>query len=345
MTIIVVGGYQILPRLIAVRQLGTWQLANRWWVYLVPPAWLAAPIELLAGNVSQTQLILSALGVVVPLATILAALLLAPGFKEALARLDTAPETAPGARRPARTRLPRFAAWFSRRPAERAAFEFLWTLSGRDRQFKLRTYPNVALVLILGGVFLLSDPEGVRHALETLPESHKHLLMLYMCCALAPTAFLQMQYSDRHEAAWIYRILPLAAPGDVLAAGLKVVIVRIVLPSFMLVALVTLVIWHAAAVADVLLAFCATLLVCVLQAMLLGRHFPFSEPFGVVESSGRLNRSLMYMLLSAGVGGLHYLLTFVPYGVPAATPVAALAAWFALRRYGRTSWQTVLAEK
>ncbi len=345
MTIIVVGGYQILPRLMDVHELGAWGLADRWWVYLIPPAWLAAPIELLTGKVGPALLILTVLGTLVPLGTILTALALAPGFKAALARLEAAPGATPGARRPAAAPRRGLTAWLTRSPVERAAFEFLWTLSGRDRQFKLRTYPNVALVLIFGAMFILSDPGGLRHAFETLPETHKHLFMLYMCCALAPTAILQMRYSDRYEAAWIYRVLPLATPGQVLRAGLKVVLVRLVLPSFALVTLVTLAIWRTKAVPDVLLALCATLLTCALQALLIGDHLPFSEPFAMMEGSGRVSRSLLFMLLSLVLGGLHYLLTFAPYGVPVATPLVALAAGLALRAYGRRPWRAILAEE
>jgi ABC-2 type transport system permease protein len=345
MTVIVVGGYQLLPRLVDVRGIGTWSLADRWWVYLIPPAWLAAPVELLTGAVDAPRLILTGLGVVMPLATLLTVLALAPGFKEALARLEATPRGKSGAPQSTGTRRPGLAAWITRAPVERAAFEFLWSLSGRDRQFKLRTYPSVALVLILGAAFLFSSSESLRDTLETLPQTHKHLFMLYMCCALAPTGFFQMRYSDHHEAAWIYRALPLATPGQVLRAGLKVAIVRLVMPSFALVALIVLAIWGVTVVPDLLLALSAVLFTCAAQALLMGAHFPFSEPFGTLESSGRFSRSLLYMLLAVALGGLHSLLSVVPYGVPAAVPLVALTAWLALRAYGRLSWRKVLAEE
>ena len=344
MTILVIGGYQFLPRLMDVGGLGAWNLADHWWACLIPPAWLAAPVELLTGNVTRPLLILSALGLVVPLTTLYAAMALAPGFKEALARLDAAPRAKPEARSARPGQRLGFIARVARQPIERAAFEFLWTLTGRDRQFKRRTYPSIAMVLIFSGVFLLSDPHGLREAFQNLPHTPRHLFMLYMCCALAPTAFIQMRYSDKFEAAWIYRVLPLATPGLVLRAGLKVVILRLVMPAFVLVALVTFAIWGAKAGPDVALALFATLLTCALQALAIGNRFPFSEPFGVVEGAGRVHRMLIFLLLPLILGGVHYALTFIPYAVLSAIPIAAVGAWLALRIYGRRTWQAVLAE-
>jgi ABC-2 type transport system permease protein len=297
------------------------------------------------GTADARLLILTGLGVVVPLATILAAVELAPGFKEALARLEAAPERTGDGGRAQRTRPPAFARWLTRQPAERAAYELVWSLSGRDRQFKLRTYPNVALIFILGAVFLLSDQQGLGHALATLPHTRKYLILLYMCCAMAPVGFIQMRFCDQFEAAWIYRVVPLATPGLVLRAGLKVALVRLVVPSFALVALVALLIWHAAILPDLVLAFCATVLTCTAQALLMGNRLPFSEPFGVIEGSGRVIRSLGYVALAGGLGWVHFALTLTPLGVPLAIPVVALAAWLALYMYGRRGWDFVLAEQ
>jgi ABC-2 type transport system permease protein len=339
-----VGGQQFLPRLMGDNLLGTWDPAGRWWIYLVPPAWFAAPFELLAGTVDWTRVILTGLGVVVPLGVVRLALLLAPGFKEALARLEEAPRAAASGPATRGRWCEVLARWLARRPIERGAFEFLWTLAGRDRQFKLRTYPNVVFVLVMGAGIILAPAHKFEHGLDTLRETRTYLFLLYMCCALAPTALLQLRYSDQWEAAWLYRVAPLATPGLVLRAGLKMVIVKLVLPSLALVSVATLLLWGRRVVPDLVLAACATLLICAVQARLMARFIPFSEPYAMVESSGRVGRMMLYMLLSAGLGGLHYALTFVPYGVLAAIPILALLAWLALRAYGRTTWRQVMAE-
>ncbi len=345
MTVLVIGGYQVLPRLMDMKQLATWRLADHWWVYLIPPAWFAAPVELLTSGPDTPQLVLTTLGIVAPLGMLAAALRLAPGFKEALARLEAAPESSKDASLTTGRRGRRLSLWLTRRPVERAAFDFLWCLAGRDRQFKLRTYPNIAMVFIFGALMMFTGSKGLRQTLSSLPQTHKDLLLLYMCCALAPTALLQIRYSDGYEAAWIYRAAPLANPGEVLLAAWKVVVARIVLPAFALVAVTTLVIWRASAIPDVLLAFCATLVVCALHGLLIGDRLPFSEPLGTMESSGRASRVIVYMFLAMAFGGLHYALTFVPHGVAIAIPAAALATWLALRAYGRTSWGKILARE
>ena len=345
MTILAVAAYQILPRLLPMLPRETMHLADQWWVYFVPPAWLAAPIDLLAGHRGLPLLVLTGLGLIVPLASFMTVMALAPGFKAALVRLEAAStKTAPRRTHGRGGTGSGWARCLTRTPVERAAFEMTWALCGRDRQFKLRTYPSIGLIFILAGGFILSSATNWRETLATLPTTQKHLLLLYVCCALAPMTLMQIRFSDRYEAAWLYRVLPLERPGPVLLAALKVLLVRLIGPAFALVAIVTLAIWGRRVVSDLVLAFLMTLLITVLQAFLLGRRFPFSEPYGVLEGSGRMTRSLLFMIMPLAAGWLHYALLRIEFGVVTAIPFVAAAVVVIVWLYGRTNWPSVLAE-
>ncbi len=345
MTVVIFGGYQLMPRLMDMRRLRELAIDDRWWIYFFPPTWMSAPVDLLTGHVGRPQLVLTALSIVVPLCCLLLVVrVLAPRFARSLAALENAPSgKAPGAATTPRQRLPeRLARIVSRSPCERAAFEWIWRLASRDRQFKLRTYPTVAFLLLMGLVIVMSDEGGFRQAFAVLPESNKHLLLLYMGCAMAPMAVIALRYSAAHEAAWVYYALPLGRPGDVLAGALKVVLARLVMPTFSLIALVTLAIWGGRILLDVLLAFFATLMVSGIQAMLFARRFPFSEEYQVAEGSGRAARSMLLMIFPAALGGMHWaLLLFVPAVIPLAIPLWAVLMVIAFRAYACTSWQQV----
>jgi len=74
------GSYQLLPRLIEFNALKNfsfpirwWNFSFpiRWWTYLVPPAWMAAPIDVaVTGDLSSPKLILSLLGLFVPVVSV-----------------------------------------------------------------------------------------------------------------------------------------------------------------------------------------------------------------------------------------------------------------------------------
>jgi hypothetical protein len=344
MSILILGGYQIAPRLIGVNRMRDWRLEDHGWAYVLPPVWLAAPIDLLAGNFSGLHLLLCAAGLAVPFAGLLVVVLLfAPRFGRALLELDAAPAAsthradAPAHRRRGGARWSR---WLCRTPGERGAFELVWILCGRDRNFKLRTYPSLGIVLVVGFSFIMSLSVGQdwEQALGALPDTRRHLYLLYMACLMIPSTLLQLRFSPNYEAAWVYQALPVGVPGEVMMAALKVVLIRLVLPAYLLVAVPVLLIWGLRSGWDLLFVFVAILFMSVLQAAFLARALPFSEAFGALEGSSRVGRSLALMFFPAVLGGLHYWFGSDPLVLTAAAPVLLALTCLLARRYARTTW-------
>ena len=347
MAVAVVGGYQLMPRLTDVHALKTLRIEDCWWVYLAPPCWMAAPLHMLSGHVNATTLTLTGLAIGAPLVgLVLVVWVLAPGFGRALSQLEATADAAQTARHatgPDRgVWMNRFAGWLTKPGVERAAFELVWQLSSRDRQFKMRVYPTAAFLLLIGGVMLLGDNKSVSEALANLPETKKYLLILYFACMMSPTAVFQQRFSSQGEAAWIYTALPVDRPGRVLVGALKVMLVRFVAFAFAGVAVLTLAIWGWRILPDVVLAGCATLLVAVLQALIFARSFPFSVTFGVAQGSGRIGRTMLWMLFPATLGGLHVLLQWsFPQAVFVAIPLVVVLALLLLREYSQLGWRAV----
>lgn len=344
MSIAVVAGYQLLPRLMDMTALRKLRIEDRWWIYVFPPTWMAAPIDLLAGNIHQPQLILSAMAITLPLiGLIVVSRGLGPRFSSTLATLDAAPVARRSGGTPAIKRSP--ARWLGklvcRTPVGEAAFEVVWMLCSRDRQFKLRTYPSLAFIFVFPAFFLIAGHPSVRQALVELPNTQKHLFVLYMAGAMLPSMLINLRFGDNWQAAWIYTAMPIARPGDVFAAATKALTIRFVLPAYAVVSAATMALWGARILPDIALAGCTTLMMCSLQSWFFGRRFPFSEAFGVTAASGRASRSMLLLLIPMGLGGLHYLLTFAPFTVFLMIPVVLLVAAGLFRAYARTSWQAV----
>ena len=78
-----------------------------------------------------------------------------------------------------------------------------------------------------------------------------------------------------------------------------------------------------------------------IDALMFGRHLPFSDAYSVRDASGRFARTLVVLGLPAVLGFAHYGLIFRPPAVPAAIPVVLLAAVIVHRRFARTDWPTL----
>jgi hypothetical protein len=352
-TVFIFGGYQFLPRLVDMAHLERVRIADQRWIYFYPPAWLAGPLDLLAqgtgireqgtGNGGLTpDLVLTAMAFTLPpLFLLLITRGLATRFTQMLAAMEVGSAVRTVRREPFRPhsgpcRL--FPVPCSLIPA----FEFFWTILGRDRLFKQRVYPSIVMLFILPVALLFSEGNP-RAALQSLPATNRHLFLLYLACASFAPAILQLRYSPFWQAAWIYEALPIPRGGDILLPALLAVLLRFVLPGFAFLSAVLLAIWGVRILPDIALALLVTIAVALVEGMLLGRCVPFSEQFGVREGSGRMGKNLFLLAIAAGLGWGHYCLRGWTWGVPVAIALMAVLIIILGAAYRRTPWPKVAA--
>ena len=335
MTVVTVAGYFAMS---SVTSLRTFSLDGYAWLYAYPPAWMAGMLALAVGEPGAGRGALVVLGLLVPGLLAGAALHLAPAF-----RVDHAApaRSSRAARHPTARWLARLV---TRGPQERGAFEFLWTIAARDRQFKTRTYPALVAVVLFVTAFAVAAQRGAwADRIPDLAATDLHLFLLYYTLAVIPTPLLMLPYTDQPEAAWIHRALPLARPGPVLVAGLKVLVLRLVVPAFVVTGGVILTIWGGRVIPDLVLALATTMLAAAGIALVIGRRLPFSEPPPGGAGGTTMATMISYMLLVAIAGAAHWTLGRLggppqPWPVILAVPVVSATAWALARIYAATPW-------
>jgi hypothetical protein len=339
MSILVFGFYQVAPRIIKFSELKQLTLEDRWWIYLYPPTWMAAPLELLSGERNTQTIFLSLLAFVVPLCCLAFVIrVLAPGFTRILGGMQSSAAAGEGSRRREERRgfLARlFSRRFTHRGEERAAFDLLWATAGRDRAFKLATYPGMAMVVIVTGMMIITQLKDAP--LEELVDSSMYLFPLYFASFMAPTALIQMRYSEFHEAAWIYHALPLRRPGAVLSASLKVVLLRFALPLYLIIGITVVCLWGTTCLWDIALGVMVMIGFLLATAFSLPHQLPFSQArAGATTGQGVIIMLLLIVLALLGLG--HWGLKALPFGVPAAVVVLIFLELYGFSRYRRTPW-------
>jgi hypothetical protein len=340
------GSYQLLPRLIEFNALKNFTFPIRWWTYFVPPAWMAAPIDAaVTGDLSSPKLVLSLLGLLVPVVSVVVVIrFLAPGFNRSIARMEIVGSSGnrDHSERGERWNL---AAFFSRlftfNPAERAAFQLSWRLSSRDRKFKLKTYPTFGYMLIIAFVLTLIDEGTILQNLQALPSTQKHIIFLYIGCVLIPIVVLQQRFSDQYEAAWIYHALPFARPGDIQKGSLKAMIFKYGLPVFTPLVILVLLVWGPTVLDDIVFAFMNMLISSLVLAFMGRGDLPFSRRYGGAAERQRGLSGFLMFFVPAGLGLIHYGMTFIPYAIPVGILVAAGIITIGMKAYGNIGWQTI----
>ena len=335
MAVLFYGGYQLLPRLMDTRTMLTESLEHQWWHYAVPPMWMAGAVDVVVRPVlDQTHLIFLSLALLMPFAGLwLMNRFLTLDFTQKLGSIDQESAPAPSTQSIRQTGpawVDRVSDWITTTPLERAAFAFTWRVTGRDRKFKLKTYPQLGFGLAY--VVILSI-QG-----QSLGSSgFFYLFALYFAGIYVMVAQYQLSVSDNYRASWVYGSAPIRDPGDVLSGSLKALIIKLLMPFYVLLSGYILLRYGTDKIDDVLLALFNSLIMLISAALLSTRYLPFSvEPDALKQNNTA--RGLLVSVVLGVVGFTHYGLTLVSYGVVCAIPVSALVFWFLLRQYRRTGW-------
>ncbi|ARK10292.1 hypothetical protein A6C57_08095 [Fibrella sp. ES10-3-2-2] len=346
MGIVFYGGYQLLPRLVGTdTMMGTAPFVWKSWHYAIPPLWSAGSIDMIVNRQIDAQhLLLFGLALTAPFVGIyIMTNVLASTFSAKLASLDQEEKTEPtaqttgfsGAGKPSLSLAERMANWLTSSPLEHAGFTFVWYITGRDRKFKLRTYPGLGFGLAYAIMMSLNHQSSMAQG-ETF-----YLFILYFGGIYIMTALMQIAISDNYKAAWIYESSPMTQPGPLLAGGVKALITKLMLPYYCLLAGYVLYLKGPAVLPDVLLAFVNSLVMLLVTALISKRHLPFSVAQDVVRSSAT-TRSFLSLFVMGLIGAAHWGLTYIDYGQWVALPVMIGVAFLLFRSYRQTTWSEVV---
>jgi len=341
------GSYQLLPRLMEMDAIKGFTLPIRWWTYIIPPAWMAAPIDIAVnGDFSTAKIVMSLTGIVIPIFSVYVVIkYLAPGFNRALLHMETTGSASEKSffsaqkRGKLHTFLSRI---FTTNSSEQAVFQLSWKLSSRDRKFKLRTYPTFGYMLIIA--FILSvyrEGGNFLENIQNLPNTGKYIIFLYVGCILLPIVLFQQKFSDQHEASWIYYAFPFASPGNIQKGGLKAMVIKYGFSFFIPIALFVYFVWGPRVLDDIVLAFSNMIVASLAIGFMVRKDFPFSKKASSAAQSQKGVTGILLFTFPALLGGIHYGLTLLPYAIPIAIPLSLGTAYLAMKLLGQTTWEMI----
>lgn len=364
-SVIVFATYYLVPRLTRNLHLDDIDL----WAYpllnLAPSFWFAAAYAAVAqGTFTLPMPLYIVLSLVVPVLSLwLVVKVFAPSFNRKLAMLGGSGGDAPAVKKP-QAGLPqagrmqlykRLAAWFSRGRQEQLAFELVWLITGRSREFKLKVYPSLAYVLVYFVFFMLSGKHtSAAEAWNKLSSGNAFVILIYSSTFVFITAITNLVYSDKFRAGWVYYAAPVEAPGPLLMGSFKAAFVKFFLPFYVVIAIFSLAVWGFSVVPDLLLGLVNVALVNIIFAFIFLRKLPFATEINVKQGAGGFLKGLMVLIVPGTLGMLHYATTLLRGGKPVfgiylsanwlvmIFAMLSAAAFYLLQaKYRETSWEVL----
>jgi hypothetical protein len=224
MSIMFIGGYQVVPRLLQ-RFEGLTLKPYAKYLFPLPPAWFAGFDSAVAGDLPYGALLgLTGLAVTAALAY-LAIGKLALSYGEGLAKIAETPGGAPSRKRVRKSRELRnpLLRWWLRDPIELLAFRLAAAYMRRDRDIKLRLYPSLTVFLLVPLMSLLDQ--------KSLGSAFVPLFTFWMLGIMPYQAMQTLQMSQHYLAADIFAIAPLASAAPVFHGVRKATIFYLLLPA------------------------------------------------------------------------------------------------------------------
>jgi ABC-2 type transport system permease protein len=341
MTVLFMGSYQLMPRLVGSAEGFAEGIAISAWMYLVPPFWFSATVELLQHNsFDAAHLSMVLLACIVPGAALYLYRNLTSVFTNKLQEL--AIETR-GTNTQTST-LSTLFDWPSRflpNGGERSGFTLTQRALARDRKLKLKLYPSIGYFLVLAVVVSFRSFSNVEDLVGELQQSKMYLGLLYFCSLVLYTAYFEISFSDDFKAAWVFFSSPLKNPGAVLAGSLVALVTTLFVPFYFFIGAIVLFIWGTAVLDDLVFGLINNLIIILSISLIHKKNFPLSLPEGARNSSTNFARGILMMLVVGALGFLHYGISFVPWSLWVLIPLFASGVYFMFQSFRKLSWEEI----
>lgn len=307
LTVAIAVGYQILGRAFSLVDLKI-TFSPHWWYFLIPPFWFGAPFEMILNRHANIYLAgFSIFALFIPVLAILLYNQMMPSFEKNLQKLTN--NSGKNKRRDRKWK--NWLAGVLCSNEEKVFFRFADNMMRNEREFRLKVYPSLGMSLVFPFVMLFNQLQLSPHADLAASKSY---LTIYMSCLMIPSAVAMLKYSGKYKGAWLYKTVPVANLAPLYSAVLKVFIANLFFPVYFIVSVIFTSIFGVRIIPDLLVVLVASVLYTVICSNYLKGSLPFSESFG--DAQQNMGLKIIGALLLAGVlAGIHFAVTFIPYGV------------------------------
>lgn len=298
-------GYQLVIRVFNVKSLNG-EYIPKLWHALLPSMWFAAPFGILIdGNKAPFLIFLCVLAIVGPI-TLMTLYIkrVVPYFERNLQKLN---ENG-GSPSKRNVKIKEFiAALVCRDKIEKSMFKFTQNMIATERNLKLKVYPTLAMGVFLPVLFVFMDRGENKSFLTNIKTGYggKIHLLMYISILMFCFCTAYINNSDNYKGAFIYKVLPIESPGVLLKGAVKGAIFKLIVPIYVLEAVVFLVFKGPSIIIDLIVMFLVLLTVALVYFKVSNKAMPFSVKFATSDSGKLIVPSAIAMILLGVFAGVH----------------------------------------
>lgn len=336
-SILFMGGYQLLPRYINHMNIDV----TSWAMMFAPPTWMAGALTLVSTfQFTAFNVVALLLSLIIPIAGIWIVIkYLAPGYTRKLVQLEQGELKV--ANKPAVSKTTSLLEYLAKictsSSSENSSFQVIWKLASRDRTFKQGIFASIGSLAVLVLILVFKDWNW-----DTLQQSRKYLFLIYMPFYFLFYLILSLKYNDNNQTSWIYLSAPLNKPGEIISGAYKALIVKFYLPLFILINVITVIGSGTWIIPYVAIGFFMNIFIILLIFSLFKSDLPFSIEKKATNSGNNVVFSILMLLGAVALGGTHYfVLDFLKANVWITMVVSITCCWLSFRLVQTKNWSQI----
>ncbi|WP_315121218.1 hypothetical protein [uncultured Clostridium sp.] len=313
LTIFLTVGYQFIGRLFSIVDINV-VFNPKWWQYLIPPIWFAAPFEvILNNNYNSSILILALMAIIMPIVSIVIYINLIPTFERNLQKLNNNSNFTSRKKKSISESVGNLICF---NKIEKIFYKFTCNIIKNEREFKLKIYPSLGFAIIFPFIFLFNTiskgtslSEWINHLSST-----KYYFNIYFCAMSSSTIIMMIKYSEKYKGAWIYKVAPIKEISPIFKGTIKACLVKLIIPIYIVDAAIFSLIFGIKILPHLIIVFLNIILYVILCFKAFNKALPFSKQFQATQDGEGLTSFLLFIALAI-MAGVHYGLTNLGFNI------------------------------
>lgn len=314
LTVIITIGYQFIGKLFNFENIsGTY--TAKMVHYFLPPLWFSAPLSIAKNKQLDIGIsILAILAVVVPILSIILYFKTAKSFEEYLIKLNENSQISNKEKGKFTLKLSKF---ICKNKIERAFFNFSCEMLSKERDFKLKVYPSLAMAAIFPLIFLLMNIGNTSNAANSIHNisQGKSYFTFYALIMLASPMITMIQFSKEYKGGWIYKALPIENYNLIYKGSIKACIYKFIMPVVILDGIIYLLIFKWKFIIHLIIMIFVMILMILIDLKCIGVGLPFSMKYSPSENKKSLGAYMLSFIITGAIWGGHYISTTISYGI------------------------------
>lgn len=275
------------------------------WNLLVPPMWFAANFNILLGvEVDNIIKILSFISIIIPIISLIIYARMIPTFENNLQKLN---DNTTKTKKSEMKLYQKVGKVICANKEERVFFNFVYEILNKDRDFKTKVYPSLAMGIFMPFLMMISfyEKQGILTYLNSLQNTNNYF-NAYLCVMLTQNAITLIRYSKEYEGAWIYNIIPIKNDNNIYLGMFKATIYKLNLPVFIILGILFIPIFKVKVIVDIIIVFLVSIIVSMYVFKMDSKDLPFSIEAKQINSASGIVTMIKSLFIIGVFALMHY---------------------------------------